>query len=112
MRLPIPILWFSSWFQYSFLPSFISAFSASSTSPPKYRAPTSQFVLAQSVCRRAAGDWGPSADFGAVPLAGTSEVKAAEGDGICWIATPADGGVPRFLLRTRFGLEEITTQSG
>jgi hypothetical protein len=33
---------------------------------------------------------------------------AAEGDGICWIATPADGGVPRFLLRTKFGPEEIT----
>ena len=33
----------------------------------------------------------------------------AEGDGICWIATPADSGVPRFRLKTKFGLEEITT---
>jgi hypothetical protein len=35
--------------------------------------------------------------------------EAAESEGICWIATPADGGVPRFLLRTKFGPEEITT---
>jgi hypothetical protein len=40
---------------------------------------------------------------------GRRRAMAAEGDGICWIATPADGGVPRFLLRTKFGLEEITT---
>jgi hypothetical protein len=35
--------------------------------------------------------------------------SAAGGDGICWITIPADGGVPRFLLRTKFGLKEITT---
>jgi hypothetical protein len=40
---------------------------------------------------------------------GTGDGEAAEGDGICWVATPADGVVPRFLLRTKFGLEEITT---
>jgi len=40
---------------------------------------------------------------------GTGDGEAAEGDGICWIATPADGGVPRFPLRTKFGLEEIAT---
>ena len=47
--------------------------------------------------------------FDAAQAIGTGDGEAAEGDGICWIATPADGGVPRFLLRTRFGLEEITT---
>ena len=35
--------------------------------------------------------------------------EAAEGAGTCWIATPADGGVPRLLLMTKFGVEEITT---
>ena|GEM_PF-3649310 len=47
--------------------------------------------------------------FDAAQAVGTGEGEAAEGDGICWIATPADGGVPRFLLRTKFGLEEIAT---
>jgi hypothetical protein len=47
--------------------------------------------------------------FDAAQSVGVSDGEAAEGDGICWIATPADGGVPRFLLRTKFGPEEITT---
>lgn len=45
----------------------------------------------------------------AAQVIGNGDGEAAEGDGICRIATPADGGVPRFLLRTKFGLEEITT---
>ena len=47
--------------------------------------------------------------FDAAQLIGTDEPEAVEGDGICWMTTPTDGSVPRFLLRTKFGLEEITT---
>jgi hypothetical protein len=47
--------------------------------------------------------------FDATQLVGTGDGEAAEGEGICWIATPADSGVPRFLLRTKFGLEAIAT---
>ena len=47
--------------------------------------------------------------FDAAQAIGAGDGEVAEGDGICWIATPADGGVPRFLLRTKFGLEEIAT---
>jgi hypothetical protein len=47
--------------------------------------------------------------FDAVHSAYTGAGEAVEGDGICWLTTPADGSAPRFLLRTKFGLEEITT---
>jgi hypothetical protein len=47
--------------------------------------------------------------FGAVQAAGSAEAEVAEGEGICWIATPTDGGVPQFLLRTKFGIEKITS---
>lgn len=47
--------------------------------------------------------------FDAAKAIGTGYGEAAEADGVCWIPMPAGGGVPRFLLRTKFGLEEITT---
>jgi SNF2 family DNA or RNA helicase len=45
--------------------------------------------------------------FTDVQSVGAAEGEIAEGDGICWIANPANGGPLRFLVRTKFGVEEI-----
>ena len=47
--------------------------------------------------------------FDATQLVGTGDGEAAEGDGTCWITTPAAGGLPRCLFRTKVGLQDITT---
>lgn len=50
----------------------------------------------------------PAPAVAAAQYFGTGDGEAAEGHGICRKPKPAAGGVPRFLLRTKFGLEEIT----
>jgi hypothetical protein len=47
--------------------------------------------------------------FSETQAIGTIEPESAEGEGIFWLARPSDGDTPRFLLRTRFGTEEIMT---
>jgi len=49
--------------------------------------------------------------FDAVQELGAPKLEESDSDGICWIADPGEGAPLRFLLRTRYGTEEIQSLS-